>query len=247
MKKRVQFRFYEELNDFLPPDKRKKDFTYEFTGKPSIKDAIEALGVPHTEVDLILINQKSVTFSTHLKNGDVISVYPVFERLDIENVTRLRNKPLRKIKFILDVNLGRLTRYLRMLGFDSLYSNQYADNDIIELAQSEGRIILTRDTGLLKNSKVTHGYWIRSQQPGEQIKEVIQRFNLEGTVHAFSRCTACNGEIKSVKKEVIIDKIPYKTGKYYNKFYQCAGCKKIYWKGSHYKRIMDFIDNIIQD
>ncbi len=173
MQKKAQFLFYEELNYFLPAEKSKLNFTYNFMGSPSVKDAVEAIGVPHTEIDLILVNGKSVSFSYHITEGDDISVYPVFESMDIVEVTRLREKPLRVAKFVLDVHLGRLAKNLRMLGFDTLYSNNYSDSEIANISTAENRIILTRDTGLLKNKKVTHGYWIRSQYPKEQLKEVM--------------------------------------------------------------------------
>ncbi|MBT4483234.1 MAG: Mut7-C ubiquitin/RNAse domain-containing protein [Candidatus Latescibacteria bacterium] len=244
MPRQAMFRFYEELNDFLPEDKRKITFTHEFTGKPSIKDVIEAIGIPHTEVDLILINGKSVTFSYHLQNGDMVSVYPVFESLDISNVTHLREKPLRKPRFILDVHLGKLAKYLRMLGFDTLYDNDYDDSRIIELADEEKRTILTRDVGLLKNNTVTHGYWIRALNSEEQLKEVISRFDLSSSIKSFSRCTVCNGKMQCVAKESVMEQLKPKTRQYYNEFYQCSDCGKIYWKGSHYNRMKDFIGNL---
>ncbi|MBN1293701.1 MAG: twitching motility protein PilT, partial [Candidatus Latescibacteria bacterium] len=145
MTKHAQFRFYEELNDFLPTEKRKIDFTYEFDGTPSIKDVVEALGVPHTEIDLILVNGASVDFSYHMCDVDIISVYPVFESLDISPVTHLREKPLREPKFILDVHLGKLAKYMRLLGFDTVYDNLYDDHEIVALAVAQKRTILTRD------------------------------------------------------------------------------------------------------
>ena len=167
MLKTTEFRFYEELNDFLPAAKKKSLFTYNFECSPSVKDAVEAIGVPHTEIDLILVNGISVTFSYRLQDGDVISVYPVFESMDISNVTHLREKPLRESRFILDVHLGTLVRYLRMIGFDILYENNYEDSEIVKIAKDEKRIILTRDVELLKIKTVTHGYWIRSKKPAE--------------------------------------------------------------------------------
>ncbi len=175
----VAFRFYEELNDFLPFKYRKKRFEYNIATNTSVKDAIESLGVPHTEIDLILVNSNSVDFSCNLKEGDHVSVYPKFESFDIAELTKIRSEPLRKIKFILDVHLGKLAKYLRLLGFDTLYHNNLDDPEIIEIAKTEKRIILTRDLGILKNNKVTHGYWLRSQDSKEQLKEVIQRFDLK--------------------------------------------------------------------
>ncbi|MBU4287980.1 MAG: Mut7-C ubiquitin/RNAse domain-containing protein [Proteobacteria bacterium] len=182
------FRFYEELNDFLPADKRKIAFPCKFSGSPSVKDVIEAIGVPHTEVDLILINGNSVKFDHILSHGDHISVYPVFENLNISHVTRLRPKPLRKTRFIVDVHLGRLSRLLRMLGFDTLYKNNCKNEEIITEALTQKRIILTRDPGLLKNKSITHGYLIRGTDPHEQAREVIRRFDLSSQAKPFIRC-----------------------------------------------------------
>ena len=244
MLKRAQFRFYEELNDFLPPDRKKVPFSYEFEGKPSVKDAIEAIGVPHTEVDLILVNGKSVTFSCHIKENDNISVYPVFESLDISGVTHLREKPLREPKFILDVHLGKLAKYLRLLGFDTLYENSYNDSEIAVIAQAQNRTVLTRDVSLLKMNAVTHGYWIRSRNPVEQVEEVIRRFDLQSTIKPFCRCMICNGMVKKVSKDAVMDSLEPKTKRYYDEFYQCTSCGKVYWRGSHYNKMKLFIDDL---
>lgn len=199
----VSFRFYDELNDFLPKEKRKKTFSYNFRYNQSAKDAIEALGIPHAEVDLILVNGNSVDFSYVLKNGDYVSVYPVFESLDISLVSRLRNAPLRQVKFILDVHLGKLCKYLQILGFDTYYRNDLEDSEIVSISVNENRIILTRDIGILKNGKVTHGYWVRSQNSRQQLWEVIHRFDLENILQPFYRCISCNGLIHPVEKEKI--------------------------------------------
>ena len=179
------FRFYEELNNFLPADKRKIAFPYKLSGSTSVKDVIEAIGVPHTEVDLILVNGNSVKFCHKLSHGDHISVYPVFENLDISHISRLRPKPLRKTRFIVDAHLGRLSRLLRMLGFDTLYKNNYKNEEIITEALTQKRIILTRDSGLLKNRSITHGYLIRETDPHEQAREVIRRFDLYSQAKPF--------------------------------------------------------------
>lgn len=238
------FRFYEELNDFLPTAKKKSFFLYSFNGNPSVKDAIEAIGVPHTEVDLILVNSKSVRFSYQLKDGDIVSVYPVFETMDISNVTHLRKRPLREPKYILDVHLGKLAKLLRMLGFNALYKNNYSDIEIVRTSNAEKRIILTRDLGILKIKDVARGYWIRSQNPKKQLTEVINHFDLYSSIKPFHRCMACNGIIKKIKKESISDNLQHKTKKYYNEFYRCVSCKNIYWKGSHYYKMKSFINSI---
>ncbi|MCD4730303.1 MAG: Mut7-C ubiquitin/RNAse domain-containing protein [Bacteroidales bacterium] len=240
----VYLRFYEELNDFLLGHKRKLSFEHTFNGNMSIKDVIESIGVPHTEVDMILANGKSVDFKFKAKDQDQISVYPIFESIDISEITRLRPKPLRNTKFILDVHLGKLARYLRMIGFDTLYENNYTDPFIIETSISERRIILTRDLGILKNKQVTHGYYIRSTNSKEQLKEIIDRFDLGKNIQPLNRCIECNGSIKIVRKKEIEYLLKPKTRKYFNEFFQCTNCKKVYWEGSHYHNIMEQINNL---
>ena len=240
-------RFYEELNEFLPSEKRKQLLSYSFNGNPSVKDAVEAIGVPHVEVDLILVNGLSVDFSNKLKNGDLVSVYPVFESFDITPLIRLREKPLRNVRFIVDVHLGRLAKYLRFCGFDTLYRTDFTDKEIISLSITEKRIILTRDVGLLKNKKVTHGYWLRSQNINEQLKEVFLRFNLKNQIMAFSRCIECNGMLKDIPKEDILDQLLPGTVEFYDKFRICTQCNRIYWEGSHYERMRNYINCLIKN
>ncbi len=245
--KTATFRFYEELNDFLPEKKRKKSFLYQFSGSPSVKDAIEAIGIPHSEVDLILVNGESVTFSQRLSEKDNVSVYPVFESIDISPVNRLRITPLRKTRFILDVHLGKLAKYLRMAGFDTLYETDYSDSEIVDISRKGKRIILTRDVGILKYKTVTHGYWIRSQDPYEQFREVIRHFDLYNQFQPFQRCMDCNGIIEKAAKSQVVHHLKPRTRQYYNDFYQCARCKKVYWKGSHVKRMQELMDRIEKD
>ena len=174
----ANFRFYEELNDFLPPENHKQSIAYRFGGQPAIKDPIEVLGVPHSEVDLILVNGESMGFDYKLQDGDRVAVYPVFESFDISPLQRLRPKPLRNTAFMVDANLGKLARRLRMLGFDAAYDNQLDDGEIVDIAAREKRIVLTRDRKLLFRKAVTHGYWIRSDDVDTQLKEVLQRLDL---------------------------------------------------------------------
>ncbi|MBA7577999.1 hypothetical protein ES708_19855 [subsurface metagenome] len=239
--KKVWFRFYEELNDFLPKNRKKVRFQIECEQKQSVKDAIESLGIPHTEIDLILVNGQSVSFDYHILPDDNISVYPVFESLDISRVTRLRNKPLRIPSFILDVHLGKLAKYLRMTGFDTLYENRLDDNEIVEIALREKRIILTRDIGLLKHKVVTHGYWIRSQKPVEQFTETARRFDLFSKFKPFRRCTVCNGLVKKTRKQSVIHQLKPRTKIYFDEFFKCSSCGKVYWKGSHFERMQKLI------
>jgi uncharacterized protein with PIN domain len=115
----------------------------------------------------------------------------------------------------------------------------------VEISSAENRIILTRDIGILKYSEVKHGYWLRSDQPQEQLEEVIKRFDLKNQVKLFQRCMECNGKIRRVNKDKIRDKLLSGTQQYYNEFFQCNQCGKIYWKGSHYHNMVEFIRKIL--
>ena len=242
---RATFRFYAELNDFLPQERRKRAFDYEFNGNPGVKDAIEALGVPHVEVDVVLANGVSIDFNYRLQNGDRIAVYPVFESLDVTPIVRLRPQPLRHSAFIADVHLRRLAHYLRLLGFDTLHDNDYADDEIVQIAAKSGRIILTRDRMLLKNGAVTRGYWVRSTDPIEQAREVISRFDLRGQVKLLARCPTCNGEIVPVEKDEVCERIPPRTALWLDEYFICTDCGKLYWRGTHYPKLMQKIDAIL--
>jgi uncharacterized protein with PIN domain len=241
---RVQLRFYEELNDFLAPALRKVTFSHKFDRRASVKDMIESFGVPHTEVDIILINGHSVDFSCIVQDGDRISVYPVFESLDISPLVRLRPAPLRSPAFVLDSNLGRLARYLRLLGFDCLYQNDYDDEAVANIADQGQRIVLTRDRALLQRKIITRGYFVRAVRPRPQVKEVLARFDLYRLVDPFNRCIRCNGDLQAVDKQAIEDRLEPKTREYFDSFRQCTACGQIYWQGSHHARSLRLIEEL---
>ena len=235
----AEFRFYEELNDFLKPARRQQTVVYRFDGQPGIKDPIEALGVPHVEVDLIVVNGESVGFGYRLQNGDRVAVYPVFKSLDVAPLVKLREPPLRNVAFVVDVNLGRLARLLRLLGFDALFSNAYTDDEIVAISEAQSRIVLTRDRRLLYAKAVTHGYWVRSVWPRRQVDEVVRRFDLTGQIRPFSRCADCNGQIESIAKEQIADRLEPQTKQHFEAFCRCSDCGKIYWAGSHVGKLRE--------
>ncbi len=241
MIKKAFFRFYEELNDFLPDEKRKVKFEHEFIDQTSVKDMIESLGVPHSEIDMILVNGSSADFNYLVQDKDEISVYPVFESLDISNVQHLRKKPLREPKFIADIHLGSLAKYLRMLGFDVLYKSEFSNEELIETSVLEKRVILTKDRELLKNRRITHGHWIRNGGIEEQVKEVIERFDLKENISEFVRCLECNSILILVEKDKIEDRLPPKVKEWQDEFRYCEHCDKIYWKGTHYQKMTNFI------
>jgi uncharacterized protein with PIN domain len=242
--KRAYVRFYAELNDFLPPSRKGRATSYAFVVSGSVKDMIESMGVPHTEVDLILANGEPVDFAHLVRDGDKISVYPTFQSVDISPVLRLRPQPIRELRFVADAHLGRLAAYLRMLGFDTLYRRDYRDDEVARVSAAEKRILLTRDRGLLKRNIVTRGYCLRKTNSARQLVEVLQRFDLIPSIAPFRRCIHCNALLRPVAKDLIVDRLLPETKQYYDEFFLCPECDRIYWKGSRYRRMQHFIDSV---
>jgi hypothetical protein len=242
----ANFRFYAELNDFLEAERQGKTIGYRFDGNPAIKDPIETLGVPHSEVDLVLVDGQSVGFDYQLRGGDRVAVYPVFESLDISSLQHLRPQPLRVTRFVVDVNLGKLARRLRMLGFDTIYDNRFDDREVVDISVREKRIILTRDRRLLFRKAVTHGYWVRSDDPETQLREVVERLDLAERSEPLRRCLDCNGLIESVDREAVWSSLEPLTRRYYDAFYRCPDCGKIYWEGSHVAHMSGAIRRLVE-
>lgn len=230
----------EDLIDFLTPGCRSIDFVYTFTGNPAIKHLIEAIGIPHTEVGQVEVNDIPIGFKYKVQNRDQIKVWG-FKNANISNIMTETDKEAR---FILDNHLGKLAAYLRMLGFDTLYQNNYQDPELAIIASKQNRILLTRDRRLLMRSIINRGYWLRSQHPQQQAIEVIKRFKLIGKSNPFHRCLRCNGFIIPISKEAIMDKLLPLTRRYYEEFYICQSCNQIYWKGSHYEHMLNILRNM---
>lgn len=239
-----EFRFYEELNDCLPAALRKRTFAYRFVGTPSVKDVIEALGVPHTEIDLILIDGKSVRFDHLLRGDERVAVYPMFERFDITPIYRLRPKPLRNPRFVADVHLGKLARFLRLLGFDTRYGNDLGDAELVRISVRERRILLTRDLGLLKHKALTRAYWLRATEAEQQVKEVVAALSLASNSRPFTRCMSCNGALEPVLRAAVVGRVPLQVHRYFRKFARCQRCKRIYWRGAHFKRLTRLVKGV---
>jgi uncharacterized protein with PIN domain len=239
--KQAFVRFYAQLNDFLPPERRMQDIEYAFTVCGSVKDMIESLGVPHTEADLILANGQPVGFAYQVQDGDRISVYPAYRSFDVSPLAHLQPQP--ELRFVVDTHLGRLAAYLRTLGFDTLYRNDYGDEELAQLAGAQ-RILLTRDIGLLMRTIVACGYYVRAIEPRVQLAEVVQRFSLIGAMDPFRRCVHCNALLQPVEKELIHDRLLPDTRQHYSEFYLCPECDQVYWKGSHYRRMQKLIETI---
>ena len=241
------FQFYGDLNYFLPPKRRQVAFNRSVKEQGSIKDAIEALGVPHPEVDLILVNGESVGFEYLLQENDFVEAYSQQASQTVDAVSKVRPKPLEQYAFVLDVHLGKLARYLRFLGFDTLYRNDYDDEELAQISSEQQRVLLTQDLGLLKRSIVTYGYRVRSPNPKIQVKEVLKRFDLYSKIVPFYRCSRCNGLLSPVEKAAIQHQIPYFTALYYQKFFQCQSCQQVYWRGAHYQKMQQLIAELSQE
>jgi uncharacterized protein len=242
----VTIRFYQELNDFLPVECRGRPFTAGFAGGCTVKAVIEDLGVPHTEVDLVLVNGESVDFSRRLADNDTVSVYPVFESLDIAQVSRVRAVPLRETRFLLDVHLGTLARLLAMFGFDARYARNVDDEELVHAARREHRILLSRDRGLFKRRIVTHGYAVRSLVPRAQLVEVLQRFDLRDQVRLFSRCMVCNAPLQPVGKESVAAEVPPVVAERYEVFSRCPVCGRVFWRGTHWEKMKTLAEEVLK-
>jgi hypothetical protein len=244
---KVCFRFYEELNDCLPEEMRKVWFECPIENEISVGEKIQSLGISTDEIDLIMINQQSKGFDYLLQDGDRISVYPVFELFDLSGITQLREKPLRNPAFICDVHLGRLCKYLRMLGWDTLYSNHYTSEEIIAISSQEKRILLSKSIKLIRHKEITHAYWIRSSDPLEQVKDLINKLDISNQADPLTRCLNCNDRLVPVEKQEILPRLEARTATYYNEFFRCPTCDHIYWKGSHYENMLEFIHQHLQN
>src|SRR5262249_3911232 len=241
---RAVFIFHAELNDFLPRARRNITFTHDFHDRVSIKDMIESLGVPHTEVAAIVVNGGRVDFSYIVQDGDRLDVYPA--SIPIAHAALLLRPALPgEARFVLDTHLGQLTAYLRMIGFDTLYRNDYSDDELARISSQQERILLTRDRGLLKRGIVIHGYYVRETDPQRQGVEIVRRYDLAGAITPLRRCIRCNGVLHAVQKAEVASRLAPKTYEFFDEFSKCAACDQVYWKGSHYEHMRQFIENLL--
>ncbi len=242
---RAEFRFYGSLNDFLGSGRRQRPFVHAFQGRASVKDMIEALGVPHPEVEVVLAGDRSVDFGYHVADGDRLAVYPYFHDLDLGGMERAGAPFPTRPLFVLDVHLRRLAVYLRLLGVDTRWWEDAEDGDLARTAGSEERILLTRDTALLKHGSVRHGYAIRQTAPRAQLREVVHRYGLRGHARPFSRCVRCNGLVQDVAKADVLHRIGDRTRRHYDHFRHCPNCDRVFWRGGHYDRLRGIVEEAL--
>lgn len=242
---RITLRFYGDLNELVSTNHKQTVFERSLPGPTSVKDLIEGCGVPHTEVDVILVDGKSSGFSYLIQGGERVSVYPFFDAMDLPDGDRLQQSTLSDPRFLVDVNLGKLARYLRLSGFDTVYHTHAKDDDLVEQMLEEDRALLSRDRKLLMRKVVTCGYLPRSDQAAIQLEEVFRRFDLFDEVDPYSRCVHCNGILQSVPKEQILDQLEPLTKRHFDDFAQCPNCGQVYWAGSHRHRLDNRVKKIL--
>lgn len=238
------FRFFGSANDFLPAGQRNREFAHHFRGTPSVKDRIETLGAPHTEVAHVRVDRTFCDFSRRLCGDEHVEVFSADVPVAHAPVRRLNDPPPGEARFVVDVNLGRLARMLRLLGFNTLYRNDFDDAHVAAVSAAEARILLTRDRRLLMRREVRHGYFVRSDDPRLQVHEVIRRFDLEEATRPFHRCSRCNGLVHRADKQAVLHLLEPKTRRYYDTFWQCGNCRQVYWEGSHISGLMELIGQI---
>jgi uncharacterized protein len=238
------FRFYEELNDFLARPLRRQSFSCRCARAATAKHMIEALGVPHTEVELILVNGESVGFEHPLADGDRVAVYPKFEAFDIRPLLRVRAAPLREPCFVADAHLGGLAQLLRLAGFDTLYDNNYPDDEVEALAAAEHRIVLTRDRELLKRRTITHGCYVRALKPQLQLREIFERLDLAASARPFRLCLSCNSPLHALARDEARERVPTGVFERQTRFVTCDVCRRVFWEGSHWQRMRALMDDL---
>jgi uncharacterized protein with PIN domain len=228
-------RFYAELIDFLPAQRRQRDWTLTFEPPAPARHLIETCGVPHTEVELILHEGASIGLETPVGDGDRLAVYPMFESCDVRPLLRLRPRPLRRLRFLADAHLGALARRLRMLGFDTVWHNDLGDGPLAALAVVEHRILLTRDRQLLMRQELTHGCYLRSGSSRRQLDELVRRLDLCAEIAPFTRCMACNETLMAVDPTAVQTEVPPAVYRRHQEYWRCQGCARLYWKGTHWE------------
>ena len=245
------FRFYDALNDFLARGRRGAEFTVPCAQNATVKHMVEALGVPHTEVALVLVNGVSSPLEQLLEEGDRVAVYPRFSSLDPEHLLRLPSQPPGRLCFVADAHLGALARLLRMAGFDTIYTNTMHDDEIEERAMEEGRIVLTRDRELLKRRGVAYGCYVRALRPQAQLRELAERYGLAERARPFTLCLHCNLPLRmaplSGLPEADQDRLPPAVRASQTAFALCDGCHGVFWKGSHWRRMAGMLESALPD
>jgi uncharacterized protein with PIN domain len=223
------------LNDFLPRHAPGQSIAVTYQGRRTVKDLIESLGVPRVEIDRIQVHGETVSLDYLVRDQDDIDVHPGFQ---------IARPP----RFVVDDNVAKLVPLLRMLGFDTLYAQGATDSWIATISKQEGRTIVSRDKGLLKRKEIHSGLYVRSTRPPEQLQEVVKRLQLREDCRPFTRCLSCNGMLCALETDEAArnPEIPSGVRSWTNEFYQCTGCRKVFWKGSHHQSMERLVHHILR-
>ena len=208
-------------------------------GSPrSVKDLVESIGVPHPEIGLLVCDGRIVGFDHTVTGGDRVAAYPPLRSLAVDSPT---GPPPPAPRFVLDVHLGTLARRLGVLGLDVDYATDRDDVQLARIADEEDRILLTRDRRLLMRSRVRHGYCPRSDDPDQQVLEVVERFVDTGDLAPFTRCPVCNEHLVEVPKADVVDEIGPHTRATQEAFRRCPDCRRVFWPGSHVEQLDELV------
>ncbi len=211
----------------------------------SVKDVVESFGVPHPEIEKIVVDGVEVDFAYPVRDQMHIEIYPVSPATDFLSPSMLRPQPLPGYRFIADTNVRKLGVCLRQLGFDTMLADGLRDNRIAAIAGCQRRILLTRDRGLLKRKIVEFGHLVREKSPPAQLREVVTLYGLRGSIKAFTRCLRCNGMLVPVAKEEVLPLLEPLTRLYYEVFHRCSSCGRVYWSGSHREKMGRELDDLL--
>ncbi|MEJ2174261.1 MAG: Mut7-C RNAse domain-containing protein [bacterium] len=221
------------LHRFLAPARRGGPVAVPIDRARSAKDAIESLGVPHTEVGGLAIDGRAADLGALLRGGEHVEVTAC-----ADDAAPAQETP----RFVADVHLGKLARHLRLAGFDCLWSPDWDDDALVSVAVADDRIVLTRDKGILRRRAVTRGRFVRAVESEAQLAEVVRAFGLRAQLQPFSRCRECNVPLEDVAKSAVEESLPEKVRALYTRFKRCAGCGRVYWEGTHFERLRGVLE-----
>ena len=225
----MRLRLLGELNDFLPREQRGQSQAITLTRRAAVKDVLEAVGVPHTEIGVLRINALAAPMSSVLVPGSDAHVLAA----PATTASRRADWPDAPPAFVADVHLGGLVRRLRLAGFDVAYANDRDDADLAAISDIEHRVLLTRDRGLLKRARVRHARFVRCDATQAQYDDIVAHFGLADRMQPFTRCSDCNTPLDTVAKTDIVHRLEPLTRAHYTHFARCPVCDKLFWGGSH--------------
>lgn len=242
---RALLHLHGDLADLLRRRGRDGEVEVPVPERRSVKDAVESVGVPHTEVGAVLVDTSEVGWDALLRGGEAVEVHPL-GALPPGLVGLVQpGPPPRPLRAVADVHLGTLARRLRLLGVDTRWRNDADDEELVEVALTEGRVLLTRDRGLLMRRAIVQGALVRDDDPDAQLTQVVQRYRLADEAAPGSRCPRCNGVVAPVPRAEVLGELePGTRAAGYDRFGRCTDCGRLYWAGAHARAIASIVDRV---